>query len=226
DTDGDNLHDGWEVAGETPDGVALPGADPRHKDLYVHVTYAEGSQALREPDRASIRGAFKHANVSNPDGEHGIDVHIDDRYRTIDIDGPFETRAAALETLYAARTTESIGDRAGVYQHVVVMPIDDEKTGFDVWTEQPGYRVLVDEGELSHRSGTVGYRDRLVIWALLRNVAGDVDADVDGGWWVREPDDVDLMFEEDVPAPVAAKLSREGFANTSETLNATDAASA
>lgn len=100
DTDGDGLHDGWEVRGKL-DGspaLALPrwGADPRHKDMFVEIDFAQSS--FREPeaavteaellswakyagDRISLLSAAKRAahvaDLRNPDGKVGISVHFD-----------------------------------------------------------------------------------------------------------------------------------------------------
>jgi hypothetical protein len=59
--------------------VAPLGANPDHKDIFVEVDYA--SAALRQNVACSeldaIVAAFAAAPVSNPDGQTGIDLHID-----------------------------------------------------------------------------------------------------------------------------------------------------
>jgi hypothetical protein len=62
-----------------PTSVAMLGASPNHKDIFVQVNYA--SEGLRQSASCSeldaIVAAFASAPVSNPDGRTGIDLHID-----------------------------------------------------------------------------------------------------------------------------------------------------
>ncbi len=80
DTDGDGIPDCWEKRGVTVDGVFinLPrlGADPMHKDLFVHADWMAG---LRPRDAALkiVVDAFNAAPVMNPDGTTGIHLHVD-----------------------------------------------------------------------------------------------------------------------------------------------------
>lgn len=95
DSDGDGLKDHWEIFGYDHDNdcqidVDLPamGASPLHKDLFVEVDYMMGrtctdpicpSFALR-PSAAALNKvirAFSESPVSNPDGNTGITLHID-----------------------------------------------------------------------------------------------------------------------------------------------------
>lgn len=59
--------------------VAPLGADPNHKDIFVQIDYA--SEALRQSTSCSeldaIVNAFAIAPVSNPDGQSGVNLHID-----------------------------------------------------------------------------------------------------------------------------------------------------
>ena len=97
DTDGDGLWDGWEQLGidADADGVIdldLPalGANWRHKDIFVEVDWmdcavvgsdcAAGDTHSHRPKAAAIAAvvsAFANANVTNPDGVNGINIHID-----------------------------------------------------------------------------------------------------------------------------------------------------
>lgn len=83
DSDEDCLPDHWERSGLTVGGVLvdLPamGADPLHKDLFVHAdwmlptaTYAFNHRAQR-----MIANAFMRAPLSNPSGLPGIHLHVD-----------------------------------------------------------------------------------------------------------------------------------------------------
>jgi Carboxypeptidase regulatory-like domain len=90
DTDDDGLCDDRELHGYI--GIDLPamGADPSHKDIFVEIDYmvdpgsCVGSACVlghsHKPKPAAIARiveAFKDAPVSNPDGVHGIDLHVD-----------------------------------------------------------------------------------------------------------------------------------------------------
>ncbi len=83
DSDGDGLLDTWEKYGidYNNDGIVeldLPalGADWQHKDLFVEVDYMQGhypnTEALND-----VKQAFAKANVTNPDGNKGIRLHVD-----------------------------------------------------------------------------------------------------------------------------------------------------
>jgi hypothetical protein len=81
DTDGDGLLDCWEKNGIDFDGdgtidYTIPGADWRHKDIYVEIDY----MAQHQPNAnaiADVIAAFAAAPVANPDGTTGIRLHID-----------------------------------------------------------------------------------------------------------------------------------------------------
>ncbi|MCU4802136.1 hypothetical protein OB920_17305 [Halobacteria archaeon HArc-gm2] len=71
DTDGDGYADGMEVAC----GGLLPGADPRHHDVFVEVDTVRGTH-LDPAAVGRLRAAFADAPVDNPDGESGIALHV------------------------------------------------------------------------------------------------------------------------------------------------------
>ena len=95
DTDGDGLPDAWETFGidTNGDGIAdliLPDADPLRKDIYLHIDYmdcsvsggdcASGDNHSHQPKQAAIDAvvqAFASAPVQNPDGSHGITLHVE-----------------------------------------------------------------------------------------------------------------------------------------------------
>ena len=101
DSDGDGLPDDWEKEGVTVDtsgnviGVGntgtgifinLPamGADPKHKDLFVHADWmnadpSDPSTVFKPISRALkiVIDAFAKAPVDNPDHKPGINIHID-----------------------------------------------------------------------------------------------------------------------------------------------------
>lgn len=88
DMDGDALPDEWEKHGVTIDGtfIDLPamGADPTHKDIFVHVDWMLPDPAnplyFLRPDPRAIKivtDSFAVAPVANPDGKPGINLHVD-----------------------------------------------------------------------------------------------------------------------------------------------------
>ena len=100
DSDGDGIPNEWEQFGITvdPNGVIsvgdtgngefidLPGmgADPRHKDIFVHADWMGPDPsrpgAIFKPERRAIKiviDAFAMAPVENADGFRGINLHVD-----------------------------------------------------------------------------------------------------------------------------------------------------
>jgi len=97
DSDGDGLWDDWETAGIDTDGNGsvdynLPalGANPQRKDIFVEIDWmdcgiaggdcAAGDTHSHRPAAAAVAAvvaSFAAANVANPDGSTGIDIHID-----------------------------------------------------------------------------------------------------------------------------------------------------
>jgi len=232
DTDGDSLLDGWEVRGETPGGADLPGADPLAMDLYVLVSHSEEAWRFRDSERTTIRAAFKNMNVENPDGTTGIDVHFA-RGPNIPIDRSFYRDYKAEQLLeqayYTGSYSDFLGPRAGVYHHVILMRLNDERkktADFDGYATTPGRRVLADEDELGTNGGTIVYRDRMIIRGLLQNILGEPDPQykppdpeddisdrsTKSGWTRYEPDDP--RAHEYLPRHFADQLEREGYATS------------
>jgi uncharacterized repeat protein (TIGR01451 family) len=95
DSDGDGLWDDWEQFGIDTDGdgtvdLTLPGANPLHKDIFVEADFmdcavaggdcAAGDLHSHRPRQAAIDAvvqAFRNAPVTNPDGQPGIELHVD-----------------------------------------------------------------------------------------------------------------------------------------------------
>ncbi len=87
DQDRDGLLDSWETAGAVDvdgDGtsdVAIPGANPLHKDLFLELDWNVGDQP-RRPAVQAVKAAFAAAPIDaggypNPDGQPGINIWID-----------------------------------------------------------------------------------------------------------------------------------------------------
>ncbi|NLL12977.1 MAG: hypothetical protein GX267_06210 [Fibrobacter sp.] len=87
DTDGDGLLDQWEIAGYDHDNdgvidVDLPamGASPVHKDVFVEVDWMQDETRNQRPSSDAINDviqAFAAADVDNPDGTTGINLHVE-----------------------------------------------------------------------------------------------------------------------------------------------------
>ena len=88
DTDNDGLPDDWEVNGVTIDGVNIDlpamGAKPKHKDIFVHAEWLQPDPARPnaqfKPDARALKlvtDAFMIANIPNPDGKKGVNLHVD-----------------------------------------------------------------------------------------------------------------------------------------------------
>lgn len=82
DTDGDGLLDGWEVKGVNGIDLASLGANPKHKDIFVHMDYmvkASAANGLAPSIQVldTIVAVFAQAPVFNPDGKDGINLHLE-----------------------------------------------------------------------------------------------------------------------------------------------------
>jgi hypothetical protein len=92
DNDGDGLCDSWETAGIDTTGDGYPdaklwdtdgdgvvssaeAADPNHKDLFLELDYMKGHKP--NPNAvADVVAAFAKGDVTNPDGQPGIKLHV------------------------------------------------------------------------------------------------------------------------------------------------------
>lgn len=207
DVDGDGLPDAWERAGETPDGVALPDADPRHKDLYVQVNRGATGRALTADERATLRQIWAEMPVENPDGERGVRLHLD-------ADPPggaaLGELAQVTEPGDAGRfyTREHLGERLCRYRQVTLGQVAVPNA--TVAAEAPGHAVVVDTGRRTD-AGDVPWRVHAVTHGLLHTVVGpSADGSVHdaSGWLASAPGPGD----DHLSAAAADRLSRRGFA--------------
>lgn len=80
DDDDDGIPNVWETRGVYVDNryLDLPalGANPEHKDLFVHLDYEQG-HALSSGVLERVRTAFRQGPLTNPDGTQGVDLHIE-----------------------------------------------------------------------------------------------------------------------------------------------------
>ena len=105
DTDGDSLWDSWEYEGIDFDqdgsiDLDLPmlGADWEHKDIFVEADYMAG-KAPNQDAINDVKAAFYNAQVSNPDGVKGINLHV-----LIDEEVPW-TEFTSFADYYALKNT-------------------------------------------------------------------------------------------------------------------------
>jgi hypothetical protein len=166
DTDGDGLLDGWERHEETPAGVALPGADPLAKDLYVQVDYARGTDRPSEGFYSTVAAEFAEMPVDNPDGSSGVSVHVRDGGR-VNASVSFTGETGSFWTLKDRYYRSELGPRAGVYHQVLVADFEGDEVGYG----EVGGEFSVLAADLD--SGT---RRRVVVHELLHNVVGRVEA--------------------------------------------------
>jgi len=136
DTDGDRLKDGWEVEKRAPNGLALPGADPLHRDLYVDIVLLEDAPTVSPEEQVRLQRTFQRMPLENPDGNRGIRVHLHgprrmnltereldarepERNAVTETRGPRVEMATIDEHVY---TSERMGKRKGIYHLVLVTP--------------------------------------------------------------------------------------------------------
>jgi hypothetical protein len=101
DGDQDGIPDYWEQQGVWVKGTLLDlpslGANPQHKDLFLHYDFEQGSELDDEVfDR--MRGTFANAPLSNPDGTDGVTLHVE-RGASVpaSIVGDFKLDAASIQ---------------------------------------------------------------------------------------------------------------------------------
>jgi len=184
DADGDRLPDEWELAGQTPDGAWLPGADPTQRDLYVQVDYGGGTYPLTDEEKRALKQVWADMPVENPDGSEGIALHVDDD-PSDGYGGAIGTQVSITGTdpgeVHQYYTPENLGPRRCVYHQVVVGEGDgDDRTGY---ASAPGFAAVLDH-ERPDYDGDVPVRAHVLTHQLLHNVAGEVDGELhtEGGW--------------------------------------------
>lgn len=216
DTDGDLLLDGAEVRGRTAGGAALPAANPRRKDIYVHVAHGADLTGLTAEERATLRYIFVRMPVDNP-GRPGISLHLvgDEELPTTPTVANRDDRSAVREKLY---TGDRLGARQCVYREVVLGRVDN--ASFSGFADTPGYFVFVDGTLRGQYTGTVPYRVRTVAHELLHTVVGvlphgpGVTAErthTTEGWLSYEED---LTVNEHLSEAAADHLNATGFDGT------------
>jgi hypothetical protein len=202
DRDGDRLLDGWERAGRTPDGVALPGADPDRKDLYLQVVYGDGISPLTEAERTRLRDIWARMPVSNPDGSSGIALHVvDERH----LDEPVRSYEPSKELIRSRYDSDHLRGAECVYYQTTFADITHPKLGGR--GALGGYVSIVDGTDTAVRDGRSN-RVAFLTHELLHNTAGHVEgrSHTTTGWLSAQYDGTDAHL-----APATADDLEAGF---------------
>jgi len=202
DRDQDGIPDAWERAGETPDGAALPGADPGRKDLYVQVNHGSGTEPLTAAERRQLRATWARMPVSNPDGSRGVSLHLSE------VGGGDLGEAATISRLEARNTyyTESrLGPRQCVYRQVVYGTLAVEDVAGVA--SSPGYAAFVEGTRQPDYPGNVSLRVAVTNHELLHTAVGTVDgrSHTSDGWLASPP------ASESLSRPTARDMNETGI---------------
>lgn len=212
DSDSDGFTDGEEVDGQTVDGTPLPDAEPAKKDLYIVIHRARGIAPFTQRERLDLKQIFQDMPVSNPDGTHGIRLHVNPTFISAeepDINSPYKTK-------HDAELADSHYRNADQYKcsaHQVLL-VEIKNQSVKGWGDAPGFQVLV-EGR-NTRSEESKYTERTVsiVHELLHNVVGklrDGRMHTDEGWLNDEGEyhDGDLYLNMET----RHTLNQRGFAD-------------
>lgn len=204
DRDNDGLPDAWERAGETPQGAALPGADPGRKDLYAQVNYGDGVEHLTDEERSQLRESWASMPVANPDGSTGITLHLDVTSAGAGDMGE-SARLGAMDELHDYYTADRLGPRQCVYRQITYGTVD--LGGIAGVGSSPGFATFVEGSRESRYDGTVSFRVAVTNHELLHTVVGHFDGKrhaTDG--WLAE-----RLGGESLSAPVAQDINETGI---------------
>lgn len=199
DRDGDRLLDGWERAGETPNGVPLPDADPNRKDLYLQVLYADGITPLTDDERERLRAIWARMPVPNPDGSSGIALHIVDERR---LDQSIQSYEPSKELVRSRYDNDHLRGAECVYYQTTFADITHPKLRGR--GALGGYVSIVDGTDTVVRNGRSN-RVAFLTHELLHNTAGHVQDQphTESGWLAPSYDGTDANLS----APTAADLA-------------------
>lgn len=203
DTDGDGIPDDWERAGQTPDGVGLPGTSTGEMDLYVQIDTGDDIPELSDSERDQLRAIWGNMPVENPDGSTGIDLHIVED----DIDEAIQAGTPAQVDQYYSE--ENLGSRHCLYRQVVLGELrTQQRIGL---AEAPGYTAIYDGSRYQGYDGEYPFRSAMITHALLHTITGDFEGQTHAeGGWLEFPSD----GNEQLSDSVAEKLERDGFTTT------------
>lgn len=210
DTDGDGLLDGWEVNGQTPDGVALKDSSPLRKDLYLTVTVTEGIQPLSSEERRDLRRIWREMPVQNPGNTTGIDLHLQSTIIAEKV--TVRNRDEQIDTLQSQYyTTDYLHGRPCVTYQVLLVHVENET--FAGYGASPGFQSIAD-GTLTRDYGERNtIRTTVVTHEVLHNVVGELSngtgrGHTSEGWLSHSSTYGDDFF---MAETTASHLSEYGF---------------
>lgn len=157
DTDGDGIDDGTEVYGSKIANESR--LDPLHKDLVVVLGESNGS-VIDESD--DIRRIFENVQVANPDGELGIDIHLEEKR----LDSRIEwTDTSSFYFILYNHKQLLLSDEVGAA--ISILSVTDNHTEHGGYANTGGAFAVVGDGA----------SQRLVVHELLHLVAGNFQID-------------------------------------------------
>lgn len=213
DTDGDGLLDGWEVDGQTPDGVVLNDSNPLRKDLYLTIAVTEGIQPLTSDERRDLRRIWREMPVENPGQSTGIKLHLEST--SISENVTVRNRDEQADTLQSRYyTADYLDGRQCVNYQALLVHIENET--FSGYGSSPGYQSIAD-GTLTHDYGKrYTVRTTVITHELLHNVVGELPngtgrGHTKEGWLSHSSTYGEDFFLSEI---TASHLSEHGFAES------------
>lgn len=208
DADGDGIPDDQELAGRTPEGFALEGANPLRKDLYVTVLVGESVEPLSEREIDQLESLWAGMPVANPTGEEGVDIHVTQRRvdRELRMHGEREFESLRDE-LYPAAAPEG---GACTVRVVALGRVPSQYVGRG---STPGHFAVADGTDTKSYGEAYTQRTVTITHELLHTVVGRFaggSVHTEYGWLHSGEDSEfgDNLFMSD---ETARHLSRQGF---------------
>lgn len=168
DQDKDGIPDHWETNGVKVEDswLSLPGADPRHKDLYLHYDAQEG-EAIPQKSIDFMVDAMAKSPLTNPDGKPGVNLHVSRGWTQVpkSVIGDFRNLSnAAIQrvTTYSGFAPSPRFPKAGVPQiYKWMINVEDQ-------TKQAS---TIGTAQLKGNFGWTGFSPRMTdaIWGLNSN---------------------------------------------------------
>ncbi|UTF55908.1 hypothetical protein [Natronosalvus rutilus] len=215
DSDGDRIPDDAENE-KVFDGAILSNADPTQKDLYVVFFYSNDSERLTDTEKRQLRSIWGSMNVSNPNGESGINLHIvEERRAQHEFSRQYPENVSHSSEL-ADTYDEYIDNGCSVYHLVILGEIENrESVNVGGWGDGPGLATYVDHENTRYSSTEYGSRVRTITHELLHNVVGPINGShapndpkhSKQGWLGIVEHERDLPKNEALHPAVASQLS-------------------
>ncbi|MFC7216187.1 hypothetical protein ACFQO4_19170 [Saliphagus sp. GCM10025334] len=224
DSDGDRIPDAAENKSEV-NGATIDNSDPNQMNLYVSILYSNDSERLSDTEKQQLRTIWASMNVSNPNGETGINLHIVEEQRaqhrfSKTYSGDLN-ETSNLDGLY----NEYIDEGCGVYHLVAMGEIKNaESANVAGWGDVGGYATYVSDERVTYSTSEYNSRVWIITHELLHNVVGEINGEhapgdpyhTQQGWLSTTQHERDLPENEALHPDVASQLSTEGFADSEQ----------